>query len=277
MFWAIAIAAAVISAAILIAPLIRKRTGGVRPRDRLEERLAEIGRDEAAGLIGSGEASEAEAETRAATQASEAGETVARRTRFAAIAFAGVAPLAAFFTYLLVGTPELVGFDAKRAAIDPAAEIAALPEKARRQAIGGMVEGLAARLVANPEDAEGWRMLARSYAVLGDNAKSAAAFRELFERVGGIAEDWRAYAGVLIALGPGDGREAELQTAVAWLHALDPNDPMALYYLGEQARAAGDRESAVAHWTRLLEILPVDAPVRPAIESLIAESEAAGG
>jgi cytochrome c-type biogenesis protein CcmH len=41
--------------------------------------------------------------------------------------------------------------------------------------IGAMVEGLAARLEANPGDLEGWRRLIRSYAVLGDREKAKAA------------------------------------------------------------------------------------------------------
>jgi cytochrome c-type biogenesis protein CcmH len=47
---------------------------------------------------------------------------------------------------------------------------------AERQAmIRGMVDRLAARLDANPDDAEGWQRLARAYAVLGETAKAEAA------------------------------------------------------------------------------------------------------
>ena len=42
--------------------------------------------------------------------------------------------------------------------------------------IQGMVEGLAARLKANPDDAEGWVKLVRAYAVLGDTAKRDDAY-----------------------------------------------------------------------------------------------------
>ena len=47
---------------------------------------------------------------------------------------------------------------------------------AERQAmIRGMVDRLAVRLDANPDDAEGWQRLARAYAVLGETAKAEAA------------------------------------------------------------------------------------------------------
>lgn len=45
----------------------------------------------------------------------------------------------------------------------------------RDQMIRGMVAGLAARLEENPNDAEGWERLARSYRVLGESAKAADA------------------------------------------------------------------------------------------------------
>ncbi|WP_293675783.1 c-type cytochrome biogenesis protein CcmI [uncultured Phenylobacterium sp.] len=42
--------------------------------------------------------------------------------------------------------------------------------------IEGMVSGLAARLAANPDDAEGWVRLVRAYAVMGDTGKRDAAY-----------------------------------------------------------------------------------------------------
>lgn len=48
------------------------------------------------------------------------------------------------------------------------------PEE-RQAMIRGMVEKLAARLAANPDDAEGWQRLARAYGVLGDKQKAADA------------------------------------------------------------------------------------------------------
>ena len=41
-----------------------------------------------------------------------------------------------------------------------------------------MVAGLAARLKAQPDDAQGWQRLVRAYAVLGDNAKAIAALSD---------------------------------------------------------------------------------------------------
>jgi cytochrome c-type biogenesis protein CcmH len=62
---------------------------------------------------------------------------------------------------------------------DQQAAIMALPPEQRAQAIQGMVAGLAARLQAHPDDAEGWGRLARAYTVLGDKAKAADAAAHL--------------------------------------------------------------------------------------------------
>ena len=47
--------------------------------------------------------------------------------------------------------------------------------------IAAMVAGLAARLKAQPDDAQGWQRLVRAYAVLGDNAKAIAALSDARE------------------------------------------------------------------------------------------------
>jgi cytochrome c-type biogenesis protein CcmH len=44
--------------------------------------------------------------------------------------------------------------------------------------IAAMVAGLAARLKAQPDDAQGWQRLIRAYAVLGENAKASAALKD---------------------------------------------------------------------------------------------------
>jgi cytochrome c-type biogenesis protein CcmH len=55
-------------------------------------------------------------------------------------------------------------------------------------AIRGMVEGLAQRLQASPDDAEGWVRLVRAYAVLGETAKRDQALTQAKARYAGKAE-----------------------------------------------------------------------------------------
>jgi cytochrome c-type biogenesis protein CcmH len=70
-----------------------------------------------------------------------------------------------------------------RAARGPSAEqmqeAAELSPDEQAQMIRGMVDGLAARLEQQPDDPEGWRMLARSWTVLGEAERAAAAYARL--------------------------------------------------------------------------------------------------
>lgn len=66
----------------------------------------------------------------------------------------------------------------------PATPPASTAPADEQEMIRGMVERLAARLKENPNDADGWRMLARSYEVLGetDKAKEALAKAEALSK-----------------------------------------------------------------------------------------------
>ncbi|THD59116.1 c-type cytochrome biogenesis protein CcmI [Phenylobacterium sp.] len=55
-------------------------------------------------------------------------------------------------------------------------------------AVRGMVDGLAAKLQANPDDQEGWVRLVRAYAVLGDAGKRDAALKAARARYAGKPE-----------------------------------------------------------------------------------------
>lgn len=196
-----------------------------------------------------------------------------RIARIAAAAFAGLAPAFALAAYLKIGEPD---FAAKRDAKPEFdfASIAALPADQQAAAVETMVSKLAAKLKDHPDDVDGWRMLARSNSVLGRVEDTAAAFDGLFKATKGNAQDWRAYMEVLIALGPQNQNGRDIAAAARTLNALNPDDPLALYFLGDAASAAGDFATAALHWRKLLTLTPENAPVRPDIERLLREAEA---
>ena len=71
-------------------------------------------------------------------------------------------PLAAVALYVLVGNPG---------GVDREAQL-----HASRAQVESMVERLAARLRENPDDVNGWKLLGRSYGVMGRYAEAADAY-----------------------------------------------------------------------------------------------------
>lgn len=90
---------------------------------------------------------------------------------------------------------ELPADDPRRPALNQAiaeqqgrAAAPAAPSGGQMDMIRGMVEGLAQKLKANPDDPEGWVRLVRAYAVLGDAGKRDAALASARTRYAGKPE-----------------------------------------------------------------------------------------
>jgi len=156
--------------------------------------------------------------------------------------------------------------------VERAAEMA--PED-RQAMIRSMVEGLAARLEANPEDVEGWMRLGRSRLVLGEEAAAVEAYRRAAEQAPGDADVLRSLADALLATAedPSDPG-AEFEDVMARLYAADPQDMRALWYRGLEARRAGDPEAAAEHWRALLAQLPAGSDERALVRDQLDALEA---
>jgi cytochrome c-type biogenesis protein CcmH len=136
--------------------------------------------------------------------------------------------------------------------------------------IRGMVDGLAARLADQPDDLEGWRMLARSYRVLGQLQPSAEAYQHVAEALPDDLDAQLDYADALLATAsPGQPLSTAVTRQMALVLGLDPDNPGALFYLGQAAAEGGDPAAARTHWQRLLTQIPAQAPERAQIQRMI--------
>ncbi|MBI1392577.1 MAG: c-type cytochrome biogenesis protein CcmI [Alphaproteobacteria bacterium] len=273
-------------AAAMIAPLRRDPTGaGGTERavaSTLSARLGDIDRARAAGLLDDAAADEATlaAQRAALAAAGDAPGRPAAGWRAAAVAFAAVAPILVGAMYFQVGEPGYRAGAAPAATPGPASPggIASLPPAERQAAIEGMVDALAARLEAEPTDAEGWRMLARSQAALGRLDAAIDSQRRLLALVEGDLGDWKNFAAALATSRP----DVQFPADPEFLNALDeiearaPGDPLVLFYRGGAALNAGDPATAVAIWNDLRASLPDDAPIRGVLDALIADAAADG-
>lgn len=126
------------------------------------------------------------------------------------------------------------------------------PQAAQRLAIESMVQRLETRLAAEPNDAEGWAMLGRSYYVMGRFADSAGAY-ERANRANSAtpSADLLADEGeVRVLLQEHDLRGLPRELFERSL-AIDPGQPKALWYGGLAAAQGGDYGLAVDRWLAL--------------------------
>ena len=194
-----------------------------------------------------------------------------RRMRYVGLATLGLAPVAAALIYAQIGTPAALNPEMRDAPADPAAAIAAMNPDDRNEMIEGMVEGLAGRLAADPNDLAGWRMLARSYGVLGRHADAADAWREALVLSNGAVDDWRGLAMALIETNDATAAPA-VKEAFEEVLLQEPADPLALYFLGHAAMSDGDAARANDLWTTLRMQLSDDAPLADELDRLLEES-----
>lgn len=115
-----------------------------------------------------------------------------------------------------------------------------------------MVAQLAARLEQNPDDANGWRLLGRSYHALGQYARARQAFQEAWVRTPEPDNDLKlAYAETQV-LTDREALRGEAGRLVEEVLAVEPNHPTALWWGGLAALEAGREDLARQRWTRLL-------------------------
>lgn len=137
----------------------------------------------------------------------------------------------------------------------PLAEAAAAdPDPAMRD-LEARADALAERLAADPEQPEGWAMLARARAHLGQRDRAVTAFAEAYQRDADNAELTLDYAEARITAADGTVTSAALELVEAVLEQ-HSNNPRARWLAGVAHYQRLDYDQAASHWQRLLEGLP---------------------
>ena len=184
--------------------------------------------------------------------------------------------------YWLVGSPRHLGVGPGHLAADEAtqdtsaAAASAAPHELTAAQIGEMADKLAARLQTNPDDAQGWTMLARSRVALGQHAKAVEAF-ERAERL--RPRDADLLADYADALAMSHGRSLEGAPAALLQRALeiDPHHAKALALAGTAAFDRKDYAQAVRDWETLAQFEPPDGPFAGQVRDGIAEARRLAG
>lgn len=199
----------------------------------------------------------------------QAAPTAPGRGLGAAIVAAFAIPLCTFALYLIVGNPQAI-------APAPAASQGASTYAVNAGSVDGLVERLATRMRENPDDPEGWRLLARSYGALGRFNEAAQAYAKAAARLPGDAEVLADYAESL-AVAQGGRLQGEAEGIIERALAADPGNPKAHALGGSAAFGNKDYAGAIRHWERLLLLVPAQSENARAVQASIAEARSLGG
>ncbi len=161
--------------------------------------------------------------------------------RKVAVAVLLALPVMAAGLYAWHGHPE--AFDPQRA-----------PQLVEQQQINAMVESLAAKLAKNPDDPEGWAMLARSYMNLDRPKDAVVAFSHLSAQMKDNPQLMVDYAEALAASGEENGMVKGFMLVQQAL-ALEPGNAKGLFLAGGFAFAAQDYRKAAGYWEKLMPLL----------------------
>jgi cytochrome c-type biogenesis protein CcmH len=174
-------------------------------------------------------------------------------TRKFAYGVATAIPIGVIALYLVVGNPK--GLAPSLPAAESPAQASQSNGSMSDQQIAANVDKLAKRLEQNPNDAQGWLMLARSYTSMERFSDAASAYARVTALNPGDATVWADYAEAL-ALSSGQRLAGKPTEAVNRALKIDPNNQKALAIAGSAALEAGEYQKAIDYWQKLLSQLP---------------------
>ena len=194
-------------------------------------------------------------------------------SRFTYIAIIFTVPLLATSLYLYLGEPNLIEGSKKQTANAQGQGTqngtAALPS------MDELIDKLAARLKTNPDNAEGWFMLARSLMSMKRYEEAVVALEKTNKLIPNNPVVMLRYADALTMTNGGriSGKSFELiKKAVA----LKPDDPTGLWLAGMGYAEQGEYKKAISYWNILLALLKDDKSINE-VQGLIRRAKKKAG
>jgi cytochrome c-type biogenesis protein CcmH len=185
-----------------------------------------------------------------------------RNKKWSTIFIASTLPIGAIVLYLFVGSPLALY----------------LPEanqgqpQLTQQDIEGMVERLAQRLEKDPNNAEGWQMLGRSYAALQRMPEALAAYKKALALNPNNAPLLVDYADLLAF--ENKSIKGEPIRLVQKALQIDPNNLKGLALAGTASFETGDYKKAEEYWSKAKGLVPADSEFARGMDENIAAARA---
>lgn len=274
LFWLFAGLLILTALVLIIPPLWRQQPAGTADVDRrnveiAKARLAELKEQLRSGVLSLVQYDEQRIELELALSddlaIAQATPTAASQGRWLVYVIAGILPLMALGLYAGLGTYQ---------AIEPTPAMLShtQPTLPNAQEMATMVNKLAERMQANPNDAKGWEMLGKSYKYLEQYSKSAEAFGKAYALLGEQSEIMLLYADALAYTQDQQmaGKPAELVFKVL---AREPDNVSALWYGGMAKAQVSENTEAVRIWRKLAGLLPPNSQAQKEVLDLIGKVE----
>ncbi|MGE3987166.1 c-type cytochrome biogenesis protein CcmI [Pseudorhodoplanes sp.] len=238
------------------------------------DQLDEIERDRKSGLIGKAEAEAAKVEISrrllaAADLSGQAAPASASspvwRRRMTALVALLLLPALSAGLYLRWGSPQL-----------PGAPLAArLDAPAENRSIASMVAQVEAHLEKNPDDGQGWQVVAPVYMRMGRFNEAVRARANTIRLLGATAEREADLGEAQVAAANGVVT-ADAKASFERALKSDAGNTKAQYFSGLAAEQDGRPEEAARVWRAMLASAPPNAPFRPLLQRSLARVEPKG-
>ncbi|MFI4925011.1 MAG: c-type cytochrome biogenesis protein CcmI [Vicinamibacteria bacterium] len=269
LFWLIAFALVVATLAALVVPLLRRSPARSRPAEAdaaaaiYRDQSRQLDDDVAVGVISADERERAHEEIVArlgdelATPPEPAATASPHAAWIAAIVIVALLPATALLAYLVLGSPQAIDAGVARQRLGE-------PE------IFAMVERLAERMKAQPDDPKGWLLLGRSMGALQRFKDSADAYAQAAARQPNDADVLADWADAQ-AMAQGRALAGKPTEIIERALAIDPKHPKALALAASAAMERRDDTTAIRHWNALLATLPPDSEHARDVRATIAQ------
>ena len=183
-------------------------------------------------------------------------------------------PFIAIIFYLQVGEPDRIENPA--AVGSPPVTTSSAPAERSQEQIEANVAKLAKKLESNPNDAQGWTILARSYSSMEKFSEAVNAYTKATELSPKDADLWAEYA-FATAMASGRSLAGKPTELINQALKVDPENAKALQLAGSAAFEAKDYKKAIDYWQRVLKKVSPDSEVGQTITERINEAKTLPG
>lgn len=187
--------------------------------------------------------------------------------RWVAYGVAVAIPVATVSLYMVWGNLEGLKPPGERTAT------ANNPHGQSAEQIRALVAKLEARLKKNPDDANGWAILGRTYLVMERFPEARKAFANAVKLNGTNPQLLVDYADAMAMDSKDKSLQGKPMELINRALMIDPNNQKGLWLAGTAAYDGGEYQKALKYWKKLYAMVPPNSDAAKAMESNIAEIE----